>query len=175
MANVNFAKWVQMKGRHANQQIQRRRMNGSFPWMERPPFVWELEVSIGDFVAESDMSQDLDLDALYTSSPFIDDVWLEPGAHVVPVVAFAGGVVDGCTVSLGDAGDPDALVTSSSVFTGVTIGDPIATPAAAEYALRPETGFLPQLRIDTTTGNIDDLTAGTLLIRIPFTPFREVG
>lgn len=172
MANVNFAKWVRMKGRSANPIIHRLRTQGKFPWLERPPFVWECEVAVGDFVGEGDTSQVLDLDALYPKFPFIDEVWLEPGAHIVPLVAFSGGTVNACTVILGDVGDDNGLVTASSVFTGVTIGAPIATPAAAQYALRSEAGFLPILTIVTTAGNVSALTAGRLLVRIPFTPWR---
>ena len=174
MANVSFSKWVHMKGRKANPRIHQLRTQGKFPWLERPPFVWELEVSVGDFTGEADGSQVLDLDALYPKNPFIDEVWLEPGAHIVPLVAFAGGTVNACTVILGDVGDDNGLVTSSSVFTGVTIGAPIVTPSAAQYALRSESGFLPILTIATTAGNVSALTAGSLLIRIPFTPWRAV-
>lgn len=174
MTNVNFAKWVQMKGRQANSIIHRKRTHGEFPWLERPPFVWECEVAVGDFVGEADGSQVLDLDALYPRKPFINEVYLEPGAEIIPIVAFAGGTVNACTVILGDVGDDNGLVTSSSVFTGVTLGAPIATPSAAQYALRPEAAFLPILTIATTAGNVSALTAGRLLIRIPFTPWRLV-
>lgn len=174
MANVDFRKiGVRMKGRSANPIIHRLRTQGRFPWLERPPFVWELLVTVGDFTGEGDTSQDLNLDTLYPDRPFINNVWLEPGAHVVPVTAFAGGAINAVTIQLGDANDPDGLVTSSSVFTGVTIGAPIATPSAAEYALRFESAYAPQLRIVTTNGNVSALTAGALLIRIPFTPARE--
>lgn len=172
MANVSFSKWVLMRGRNANRVITRKRENCEFPWIEQPGFVWELEVAVGDFVGEGDTSQDLNLDELYPNNPFIDDVWLEPGAHLVPLVAFSGGAVSACTAALGDAGAHNGLVTASSVFTGVTIGAPIATPAASQYDLRSETGFLPQLRIVTTSANVSALTAGRLLIRIPFTPAR---
>ena len=174
MANVNFAKWVRMKGRAANPVIHRTRLNGGFPWLERPGFVWECEIAIGDFTGEGDTSQDLDLDALYPGSPFINNVWLEPGAHIVPLVAFAGGAVNAVTLALGDAGAFNGLVTASSVFSGVTIGSPIATPAATEYALRYESSFRPQVRIVTTNGNVSALEDGRALVRIPFTPAREV-
>lgn len=174
MANVSFSKWVHMKGRAANARIHQLRTQGKFPWIERPPFMWECEVAVGDFVGEGDGSQDLDLDALYGSRfPFIDEVWLEPGAHVVPLVAFAGGAVNAVTFQLGDVGDRDGLVTSSNIYTGVTIGAPIYTPSAAEYALRPESGFLPTFRIVTTNGFVSALVTGRALLRIPFTPWRS--
>lgn len=173
MANVDIRKMVRFKGRSANPIIHRLRTQGRFPWLERPLFVWELLVSVGDFTGEGDTSQDLDLDALYPDRPFINNVWLEPGAHIVPITAFSGGTVNACTVALGDADTFNGLVTASSVFTGVTIGAPIVTPAAGQYALRYESGFLPQLRIVTTAGNVSALTAGSLLIRIPYTPARE--
>jgi len=173
MANVNFGKWVLMKGRGANPIIHRKRCNGEFPWMERPPFVWEVEIAVGDFTGAAATSQALDLDALYPGRPFIDDVYLEPGAELILLTAFAGGAVSACTAELGDTDDPNGLVTASNVFTGATLESPIVTPAAAQYALRPETGFLPLLTLRTTNANVSALTAGRLLARIPFTPFRS--
>lgn len=173
MANMNLAKLVRFKGRSANPVIHRLRMTGRFPHLERPTFVWELTVSVGDFTGAGATSQELDLNALYPNNPFINDVWLEPGAHFVPLVAFAGGTVNACTLEMGDTGDPNGLVTASSVFTGVTIGAPIVTTGAAEYALRYESGYLPTVTLRTTAGNVSALTAGSVLLRIPFTPARE--
>jgi hypothetical protein len=174
MSNVNFAKWVRMKGRGANARIHKLRTNGEFPWLERPPFVWECEIAVGDFTGAGATSQELDLDALYgTRFPFINEVFLEPGAHLVLLTAFSGGAVSACTAELGDTGDPNGLVTASNVFTGATANAPIVTASAAEYALRSESGYLPTLTLRTTTANVSALTAGRLLARIPFTPWRE--
>lgn len=171
---VDIRKMVRFKGRSANPVIHRLRMSGRFPWLERPLFVWELLITIGDFTGAGAASQELDLAALYPNFTFPTDVWLEPGHHIVPVTAFAGGTVNACTLELGDTGDPNGLVTASNVFTGVTTGVSVATPSAAEYALRFEAAYLPVATIRTTAGNVSALTDGAALVRIPFTPAREV-
>jgi len=175
MANVDFRKiGVRMKGRSANPIVHRLRTQGRFPWLERPLFVWELLITVGDFTGAGATNQELDLAALYPDNPFVSNVWLEPGAHIVPITAFSGGAVSACTLELGDTGDPNGLVTASNVFTGVTTGVSVATPAAAEYALRFEASFLPVATIRTTSANVSALTAGRALVRIPFSPAREV-
>lgn len=174
MANVDLNKWLILKGKRANSRIHQLRMNGGFPWVERPAFVWELTLTIGDFTGAGATSQEIDLDAEYPNNPFVNGVWLEPGAHFVLLTEFAGGAVSACTAELGDTGDPNGLITASNVFTGATTGVPIVTPAAAEYALRYESGYLPVVTLRTTTANVSALTAGKLLVRIPFTPERSV-
>lgn len=171
---VDIRKMVRFKGRSANPVIHRMRTSGRFPWLERPLFVWELLITIGDFTGAAATSQELDLAVVYPDFPFPEDVWLEPGAHIVPVTAFSGGAVSASTLELGDTGDPNGLVTASNVFTGVTTGVSVATPAAAEYALRFEAGYLPVATIRTTTDNVSALTAGRALVRIPFSPAREI-
>lgn len=170
MANVSFAKWVRMKGRHANPRIHALRTRGQFPWMERPVFWWEVQIDVGDFTPESDTEQTLDLDALYPDRPFVNNVYLLPGAEVVILTLFAGATT--CTIQVGDTNDPNGLVTATNLHTGTT-GVPISTPSAAEYALRSETGYLPIATLTTTVENVDDLTAGSVLVRIPFSPHRE--
>lgn len=171
---VDIRKMVRFKGRSANPIIHRLRTSGRFPWLERPLFVWELLITIGDFTGDAATSQELDLAAIYPDNPFVEDVWLEPGAHIVPITAFAGGAVNACTLELGDTDDPNGLVTASNVFTGVTTGVSVATPSAAQYALRFESAYLPVATLRTTNGNVSALTAGRALVRIPFSPAREV-
>lgn len=171
MANVNFAKWVQMRGRKANPQIDNLLRKGGFPWLQRHVWWWEQLISVGDFTPESDTSQVLDLDALYPTNPFIDDVYLMPGTQVIPVALFVGATTT--TIQVGDTNDPNGLVTATNLHTG-TLGVPISTTGAAEYDLRPETGYLPIVTLTTTVENIDDLTTGSVLVRIPWMPFRSV-
>lgn len=128
--------------------------------------VWTCRVVVGQFTGDGDTDQTLDLHAYDPYNLFPADVWLEPGHSIVPVTAFAGGAISAFTAEVGDAGDTDGLVTASSVFTGVTLNDPIVTPSAAQYALRYEANYVPVLRMLSTDGNISAATAGELEVRI---------
>jgi len=131
-----------------------------------PTLYWSQKVKFSDY-SDSDTSEALDLNATFTSNLFPANAWIR-FAWIQKIVAFTGGSVSAADVILGDAGDPNGLLTSSSVFTGTGI---VATPAAAEIATPTfEATYVPLLQLDTTSDNIDNLTAGELLVCIAYSP-----
>lgn len=128
---------------------------------------WIQRVRFSNFTTAG-VSQALDINATFTGNDFPPGVFICPGAYLDLVQVFAGGLIATATMILGDAGDPDALVTVSNVFTGATLG-PIVTPAAAEYPdSNYESQFVPLLTLVTTTGNVNTATSGIVDIYIPY-------
>ena len=134
-------------------------------WM--PIFLYSQLVSYSDF-SDSDTSEELDLNATFTSNLFPANV-VRRAAYIYVAEDFAGGSVSAATVELGDTGDPNGLLTSTNVFTGAT-NNWVGTPAAAEAEQRVELAFAPTLTLTTTDGNIDTLTAGKVLVCIEYSP-----
>jgi hypothetical protein len=167
MANSTLL-YFKHTGRKTNPDLVRAietgRVRGVFAYRG----VWTQRVRIGDFTADADGDQTLDLHTYNPYNLFPEDVWLEPGHSIVPITAFAGGNISAFTAEIGDAGDTDGLVTASSVFTGVTLNSPIVTPSAAQYALRYEGSFIPVARLLSTDDNIADATAGEFEVRIRY-------
>lgn len=80
---------------------------------------------------------------------------------------FSGGSVSACVVEVGDAADPDELLTSSNVFTGVQNTAWVQTDAAVRVGkFHRETAYAPEAKFTSTTDNVVNLSAGSLRIRI---------
>jgi hypothetical protein len=150
-----------------NPALMRALKNGVVKHPYLPLFVWTQRIQIGDFTGDADGDQTLTMSSLYPRNPFPTDVEVD-GAYVRRETNFTGGAVSACTFQAGDAGDTDALVTATSVFTGA--GTHFSTSGAAEFARHLESAFSPVGRILTTNGNVNALTAGSLLLCIRFRP-----
>ena len=85
----------------------------------------------------------------------------------------SGGAITALTAALGDAGDPNGLMTSQDVFTGVSGG--VIDTTGAEFEDAPEAAFVPQLTLDSTDGNLDAITAGVLHAVIGYRLFPAVA
>ena len=123
---------------------------------------------------DADTSQDFDL---HTYNPYnlfpANVIRSKPLLYLAEV--FAGGTIAACTCSLGDAGDPDGLQTSTNIFTGQSLGYKANTTGAAEYADRFEAAFVPLLQVNTTTGTVAAHTTGELWAMIGFSPVPGVS
>jgi hypothetical protein len=154
-----------------------------------PLFYWRRVIGIGDFTADAALSQVIDLhDDLTTEArrrkgqsglfpgnaasgaQATGNEILMSGAYLRVITAFSGGGAAAVAAELGGTFasglDDDGLITTTSVFTGAST-NLIATPTAAEYALHPESGFVPELTL-TADVNIDTLTAGSLEVVIMY-------
>lgn len=141
-------------------------------------YFWRRNLRVGDFTPESDGAQTINLFSGVTaaalaragqSGDFPANAWINiaMGPYLRLVTPFSGGSVSAVTIEFGDA-DLDGLLTASNVFTGVSPGI-IRTTSAAEFAPRPETGYVPSATLRTTDDDIADLTAGECEIVIPYT------
>ncbi len=124
--------------------------------------------SIGATALAAATTQEFDLDVAFPGREFPNNVWIEE-AYIRRITDFAGGSVSAATVEGGDTGNDDELLTATSVFTGVGAGFS-RTTGAANYALHDESSFVPTFTINTTTDNVDALTAGELDYVIRFRP-----
>ncbi len=154
-----------------NQRVLRALKSGRIPYTMGMVYHWMLRLKVGDWTGEADGSQTFDLNTLATTlkrPTFPADVEILDGTKCYLVTAFAGGTVNACTVTLGDAGAANGLLTSTSVFTGQALGWK-QTTAATEFRQHYEAAFVPQIVLATTNGNTNALTAGELWVDIPFT------
>lgn len=80
---------------------------------------------------------------------------------------FSGGSVSALALEVGDAGDVDELLTSTSVFTGVQNTDWIQTDAAARVGkFHREAAYSPAAKFTASSDNVVNLSAGSLRVRI---------
>lgn len=150
---------------------------------------WRRTLSIGDFTADASMTQTVDLhddlttearrrlgqSGLFpgnaaTGAQATGNEVIMSGAYLRPIVGFGGGGASFVLVEFGgtfaSGADVNGLVTSTSVFTGVST-NLVATPGAAQYALHPERDYIPDLTF-TSDANIDVLTAGSLEVVVMY-------
>lgn len=162
------------RGRSNGRVVQAER-SGRIPYAVGRLYWWQCYLRVGGFTGESDGIQEIALnDLASTRLTFPTNVWREV-AYLKPVTAFSGGNVNACTAELGDANDPNGLVTAIDVFTGSSLlGIETATAAAAEFAPRTEAAFVPTVTIRTTNGNTEDLTAGVLVAVIGFRKYVDL-
>lgn len=153
---------------------------GAVGWAPGFGWVWSVDVQIkivagaayiGAVALTSATSQEIDLNTAFPANAFPANA-LVMGCYIKRITDFSGGSVSALTVQVGDTGDPNGLLTATSVFTGVGAGY-TATTGAAEYAPHPEAAFLPTLTLTSTSDDVDALTAGRLKICIPFQPLHE--
>lgn len=153
---------------------------GAVGWAPGFNWLWAVDVQIkliggvpyvGDVALTAATSQEVDLNVAFPGNAFPANVRIN-GCYIKRITDFAGGAITALTVQVGDTGDPNGLLTATSVFTGVGAGY-TETTAAAQFAQRLETAFVPTLTLTSTTANLTALTAGRLKVVIPFQPLHE--
>lgn len=139
------------------------------------PLLWwivRFDITNAGVALEGDTSQDFDLNALNPNKTFPTDVIVAPGSHLNLIELFSGGTVAACTAILGHgaeaphSADDNGLVTEQDIFTGADTGVKQAATQASAGLRFP--ALSPILQIDTTTGDVDELTAGLMEILIPY-------
>lgn len=138
---------------------------------------WIQNVKFGDVTLPGATSLGITLSATYPANPFPTNV--DRGCPVIYVERpLAGGSISSATVILGDSGDDNGLVTSTSIFTGVSGYLPpnlsSGNPAAAEYAPRFESAFDPLLTLGSGGANLSAATDFSLWVMIEFSPVASV-
>lgn len=93
------------------------------------------------------------------------------GAGVKVRTPFSGGSVSALTVSLGDSGDPDELLTASDVY-GASSGDWLETGGAYTPWTR-ESDYAVIATFASTGDNVDQLTAGEIEVWIAYAKLSD--
>lgn len=138
-------------------------------------WVWSVRCTvgagrIGATALASATSQEIDLNVAFPSTPFPTNV-RRGRAYIKRVTDFTGGAVSALTVAVGDAGDPDGLLTATNVFdAGAGYSE---TSGAAESTPTIETGLVPTLTLAATGDDVDALATGELVVCIPFVPLHD--
>jgi hypothetical protein len=153
---------------------------GAIGWAPGTTWLWSVDCRvrivagapyIGAVALAAATSQEISLNAAFPASAFPANMQVGE-AYIKRITDFAGGSISALTVQVGDTGDPNGLLTATSVFTGVGAGY-TATVAAAEYAMHPEAAFVPTLTLTATADDLDTITAGRLKVVIPIRPLHE--
>lgn len=138
---------------------------------------WQQRVKFGDFSLSAATSQNVSLHTVYPNNTFPTNV--DRSTPMIYVVTpLAGGAISASTITLGDSGDGDGLITATSIFTGVSGYLPpnltSQAPSAAEYQDRFEAAFSPQFTLATTSANVNAATAFEFVVQIKFHPTASV-
>lgn len=168
MANSTFPIIIQPRGA-SNAAVIRGWETGELPFPPGMLFWWRQVVrfAASEFTPAAATSQEIDLNVTYPTKPFPANVTRMPGAFIRVKTPISGGVISAATAELGDTGDPNGILTASNVFTGAAELVP-STPAAAENIARFEAAYAPTLTIRLTGANMTAITAGRLVVCIPF-------
>lgn len=121
----------------------------------------------GDWTQDAATSQALDLNATYPRQQIPLDVRRVPGTFGRLVTPVSGGSITAFTIQIGDAGDPNGILTAVSVFGGVPRLLE-STPAAAENEARQESAYVPLATLTSTTDDIVAADAGEIVVFIPY-------
>ena len=172
MANSTFPTLIG-KGNGGNGRVVNNLKRNLFPFAVNFKWVWYTVFDITRSVAalEADGSQEFDLHTYDPTNLFPANVERKK-PYVRLITNFTGGAVNASTITVGDTGAANGLITSTSVFSGAP--KIIQTVGATEYADRIETAFIPVAVIATTNGNVNALTAGKALIAIAFNPLISI-
>lgn len=130
-------------------------------------FFYRQRITLADFTPDADADQTLNLNALFPNNVFPSNVWRLPGTVYVHTGGGGGGVT-ALAASLGIQTATSEIMTSQSVFTGVS--GFVFAPTATAYQMQVETALAPTVRLQTSGGSIDDLTALDIEVVIPFIP-----
>lgn len=125
---------------------------------------FRVRFGVGDFTPLAATSQELDLNTIYPAQAFPTNVHRMPGTFLRVETAPTGGGVGSASAEVGDTGDPNGLLTATSIL---TVGLKNSTPAAAENVGRVEAAFLPTLTV-TFDVNVDTITGGVVLVFVPY-------
>jgi hypothetical protein len=119
---------------------------------------------VGPAIAlETDQSQTIDLHTACPDHLFPANVYIMGGTYVNVRDAVTG--VTSPTITVGDAGAANGLVTSSALTAGFKL-----TLAAAEHHTHPEAAFIPVIVVGCSTEDLDEATGGIFEIVIPYAP-----
>ena len=128
---------------------------------------------IGEVALSAATEQAINLNTAFPSTAFPENVQCGQ-AYIKRVTDFAGGSATAVTAEVGDAADDNELVTALDVFTGAVATQVYEdTPSAANYAMHIESAYVPLLTLTVTGDNVDDLTAGSVVVCIPFRPLHD--
>ena len=130
--------------------------------------------SIGATALAAATAQAIDLNVAFPALQFPLNVQCGE-AYIRRTTDFAGGSITAMTAQVGDAGDPNGLVTAVDVFTGAAAtASHSGTVAAAEYAMHVELAFVPLLTLSTTGDDLDQLEPGArFTVCIPIRPLHD--
>lgn len=171
MANSTFPTLIG-KGNGGNGRVVNNLKRNLFPFAVNFKWVWYtiFDITLAGSL-DADGSQEFDLHTYDANNLFPANVERKK-PYVRLITNFTGGAVNAATITVGDTGAANGLITATSVFSGAP--KIIQTVGAAEYADRIETAFIPVAVIATTNGNVNALTAGKALIAIAFNPLISV-
>jgi len=140
--------------------------SGSGAGLLAPISYIEQRITHADFVAAATTETEAITGFPANAAPLFAEIKVETD--------FSGGSVSAATVTVGDAGSANELLTSTNVFTGVQNTAWIQTTGAAlNGKFQREAAYSPILTITTTTDNAVNLDAGSLLVRIYYVLLPE--
>lgn len=140
--------------------------SGSAAGMVAPISYIEHRITHDDFVAAATSETEAITGFPANAAPLFAEIKVETD--------FSGGSVSAATVTVGDAGSANELLTATNVFTGVQNTAWIQTTAAAiNGKFQREEAYSPILTITTTSDNAVNLSAGSLLVRIYYVLLPE--
>lgn len=106
-------------------------------------------------------AQAVDLSATVPENIKVIDVWVNQ------VEVGAGGTISALTMQLGDAGDPNGLMTAIDVFTGSDLGLRYQAGTPTEY-LSNEAALGLIATMTSTAGNLDTATTGSWIVYLRY-------
>lgn len=180
MANSRFP--ILPRARSGISNLIKKKLAGLIPFLPGDQYIYRMQTQVvvidgaaflrtgksgafTDIALAAGTAQEIALHTLWPRLLFPANVTIMRGASVRVRVNTAG--LTTCTIQLGDAGDPNGLVTASNLHTG-TADRRIITPAAAEYEEHFEAAFEPTITLTSTVDDLDAATAGQFDVRIPF-------
>lgn len=137
---------------------------------------WRQVVRFSDLTLPGAASATFNLDDIFPSNAFYDNVQMRPGAHAYVGENWLGGALTNVTLAFGGefaAGtDADGLLTATSMFAAE--GTKLSTPTAAEYDTETtEPDFTATMTLASTNGNLSLITQGWVELFIPYAPLRS--
>lgn len=133
--------------------------------------------AIGATALAAATTQEFDLHVAFPDHLFPEKVVVH-GCLLKLNTAFAGGAVSAVVASVGDTGLADEWIDAQDVFTGAAVvpeddtGDADAVYAAGGFN-KFEAAYIPTLTLDTTTADVEALTAGELEIWFLVTEYPD--
>lgn len=142
------------------------------PWVPMYAWVQRVNLGAGEFTPDGDGDQTITLATVYPGNAMETNMQIMSGAYIDVLVDPVGSGLSALRLDVGVNGDDDALVVNVDAFGAE--GTRLNSPTAAEYAtFLPLAAPSPTLRIRPTGCNVDDLTAGTFDIVIPYSPLVQ--
>lgn len=109
-------------------------------------------------LTDADTAQDIAIDGVPANA-------IPLAATAYLTTAFSGGTVSAIVAEVGDAGDPNGLMTSTDVFTGAAVGHKHA-PGAEITTQTRKSSWAPIVRFTSTDDNLVNLTAGSVTVTL---------